>query len=153
MIWHEIWYHMIYDSNIWYQKWYDIWYISGGFRGVCTSSPLGQYIHLKKKSRWPPQTYLDQSRTPPNCPNPGSASVWYDMACLLIVLKYLILQQQLWQCYNFFNLPSSTGLHAVMCCNCFPMLTTICNTQTLHCISMQDLSSIRGKPPPPFHFE
>ncbi len=33
--------------------------------------------------------------------------------------KYPILQQQLWQCCNFLFLPSSPGLHAVICCNCF----------------------------------
>ncbi len=113
-------YYMIYDCDIWYQIWYDIRYGTVVFRGGRQSAPplLGQYIHVWK-TRWPPQAYLEQSSPLPPPIDQIVDLPMYGMVCFFIILKYPILQQQLWQCYNFRNLPSSPGLHTVMCCNCF----------------------------------
>ncbi len=131
MTWNMI-YHMICDSYIiWYMIWqwwiqwihmiYDMAVVDSEGAAGLHRPPLGQYIHFFYHTTfmfWQYfilSHYLDAEWH--DC-IVISFHIMYGMVYLFIILKYPILQQQLWQCYYILNLPSSPGL-AVMCCNWF----------------------------------
>ncbi len=105
-LYHMIYIFLLYDSDvIWYQIWYDIWYDSGGFRGGRGLHPLpllGQHIFLEIKMATPNIFGTIKNSPPPTISQILDLPV-YAMVCLFIILKYPILQQQLWQCYNFIS--------------------------------------------------
>ncbi len=129
MIWYDIrydsLYHMIYVSDIIYDMMYNV-------AVVDSEGPVSSFV--KNKTRWPPQTYFEQSRTPPPIGQimdlPVYGMVWY------VFLSYLNIPSF---SNNYDNVTTSyICLHPPLDFKCvaivFPKLTNICHTnrRTFH---------------------